>query len=209
MMRINQEITERIRYVERFEIIVSGKSRHLTSEEYPFSRAANRQMPVSKWLETRFQQTYPTFNASVIYPNGLTVRPDIPIGVVRDLYENCSSLYGQTLRFKFTGNDESSIIKLKIALDKAGINTELKNPSFLFLWDWFYLKGEISHIHLPFAYRLAIPAMLSSFNNSKEICFEYEFSSDNCHLFEVGSNYHFWGMENFKSLKGITGWNKF
>lgn len=45
-MRIHQEITERIRYVERFEVLVSGKTLHsakstnFCSDEYPFSRAA-------------------------------------------------------------------------------------------------------------------------------------------------------------------------
>lgn len=208
-MRINQEITERVRYVEKFEIIVSGKSTRLRSDEYPFSRAANRQMPVSKWLKTRFQPTYPTFHASVIYPDGSTVRPDIPIGVIRDAYQAYTNLYGQSMWFKFYGSSESSIIKLKLALDKAGINAKFADSSFLFLWQRFTLEGEISHIHLPIAYRRAIPDMMSSFNNSQEISFKYEFSSDNCHLFEADSNYYFWGIEQFTSLKRITGWNKF
>lgn len=207
-MRVNQEITERVRYVERFEILVSGKPLHLTSQEYPFSRAANRQMPVSKWLQTRFHLTYPTFFANVIYPNGSIVRSDIPIGVVRDAYQECSNLYGQSMRFKFSCDKQSSIIELQGILDKAGINTKFTSSSILFLWEWFTLKGEISSIHLPIAYRLAIPDMLSSFNHSPKIRFEYEFTYDNCHLFEADSNYSFWGMNQFKSLKRITGWNK-
>lgn len=46
-MRINQEITERIQYVENFEIIVSGKSTYLKSAEYPKPNASPILTPVS------------------------------------------------------------------------------------------------------------------------------------------------------------------
>ncbi|MBD2446453.1 hypothetical protein H6G76_04620 [Nostoc sp. FACHB-152] len=209
-MRIHQEITERIRYVERFEVLVSGKklnsakSTNLRSDEYPFSRAANRQMPISKWLETRFSQTYPGFQASVIYPNGLTVSPDIPIGVVRDAYKEVSSVYGQSMRFKFYSNDESSIIKLKTNLRKAGIETKFASPSILWLWQWYTVESEILRIHLPMFHRLALPNILKLLTSSKDIGFEFNFSYDSCHLFEAKSDYLYFGMEQFKLLKSLT-----
>ncbi|GBE93061.1 hypothetical protein NCWK1_2821 [Nostoc cycadae WK-1] len=209
-MRVHQEITERIRYVERFEVLVSGKSLHygkptnLRSDEYPFSRAANRQMPISKWLETRFSQTYPGFQASVIYPNGSTVSPDIPIGVVRDAYKEISSLYGQSMRFKFYSNDQSSIIKLKTNLKKAGIETKFASPSILWLWQWYTVESEILRIHLPMFHRLALPNILKSFISSKDIGFEFNFSSDRYHLFEANSDYSYFGMEQFRLLKSFS-----
>ena len=204
-MRVNQEITERIRYVERFEVLVSGKSTRLPSPEYPFSRAANRQMPISRWLQTRFTPTYPSFYASVIYPDGSTVRPDIPIGVVRDAYQECSNVYGQSMRFSFVGDNESSILKIKNTLDKARIDTNFSRPSFLWLWQWFTLEGEISHIHLPLFYRLALSDMLNSFTPSEGISFKFQFNSDGCHLFEAEADYSYFGIEQFQSLKAITG----
>ncbi|MBD2415244.1 hypothetical protein FACHB389_22705 [Nostoc calcicola FACHB-389] len=209
-MRVNQEILERIRYVERFEVVVSGKSTHyeksihLRSDEYPFSRAANRQMPISKWLETRFKSTYPGFHASVIYPDGSTVRADIPIGVVRDAYKDCSSLYGQSMRFKFSGNDESSIIKVKSNLRKAGIETKFGSPSILWLWQWYTLEGDILRIHLPMFYRLALPDILKSFTTSLDIHLEFNFNSDSYHLFESKSDYSYFGMEQLHLLKNAN-----
>jgi hypothetical protein len=209
-MRVHQEITERIRYVERFEVLVSGKTLHsakstnLRSDEYPFSRAANRQMPISKWLETRFSQTYPGFQASVIYPNGSTVSPDIPIGVVRDAYKEISSLYGQSMRFRFFGNNESSIIKLKNNLKQAGIETKFASPSILGLWKWYRVESEILRIHLPMFHRLALPDILKSFTSSQNIDFEFNFNSDSCHLFEAKSDYSYFGIEQFRLLKSFT-----
>jgi hypothetical protein len=210
-MRVHQEITERIRYVERFEVLVSGKPLHYgkstdsRSCEYPFSRAANRQMPVSKWLETRFRPTYPGFQATVIYPNGLTVTPDIPIGVVRDAYKDITDLYGKSMWFKFSDNNQSSIVKLKCNLSKAGIETKFGSPSILWLWEWYTVESNILHIHIPLFHCKELPLILKSFAPSQDISFEYKFSSDSCNLFEAYSNYLYFGMEQFKLLKSFNG----
>lgn len=214
-MRVFQEITERIRYVERFEVLVSGqpiRSRQKTypySDEYPFSRAANRQMPVSKWLEIRFKPTYPGFHASVIYPNGSVVRSDIPIGIVRDAYESCSNIYGQSMQFEFWSYDQSLIIDLKDSLAKAGIETKFESPSILFLWQWHRIKGKIIHIHLPFCYRKQLPDILKSFSSSQdsssqEINFQYEYNLDNYYLFKAESKYSYFGMTEFQLLKSFV-----
>ncbi|MBE9049279.1 hypothetical protein IQ243_02440 [Nostocales cyanobacterium LEGE 11386] len=206
-MRVHQEITERIRYVERFEVLVSGKPFHYgkstdsRSCEYSFSRAANRQMPISKWLETRFYKTYPGLHATVIYPNGSTVTPDIPVGIVRDAYKDISHLYGQSMWLKFSGNSESSILDLKRNLREAGIDTKFASPSILWLWQWYTIEGNIARIHLPVFYRLALPDMLKSFTCSKDISLEFNFNSESCHLFETDSNYLYFGTEQLNLLK--------
>lgn len=204
-MRIHQEIVERIRYVERFEVLVSGKStRFSRSPEYPFSRAANRQMPVSKWLQTRFKSTYPEFRASVIYPDGSAVRSDIPIGVVRDAYEPCNSSYGQLMKFKFSGDCESDIVDLKRTLEKAKVNTELSRPSFLGIWRWFRLEGEIPNIHLPVHCRRKLPDFLKSLASSKKVDFQSEFSSASHHLFQMEADYFYFGTDQFELLKSVV-----
>lgn len=204
-MRIHQEMIERIRYVERFEVLISGNSTRLSrSPEYPFSRAANRQMPVSKWLQTRFKSTYPEFRASVIYPDGSTVRSDIPVGVVRDAYEPFNSSYGQSMKFKFSSDCESAILELKRTLEKAKVNTNFSRPSFLGIWRWFRLEGEISNIHLPVHCRRKLPNILNSLALPKKIGFESELGFVSHHLFQMEVDYSYFGMEQFEILKSIA-----
>lgn len=203
-MRVHQEVNERVQYVERFEILVSGRATSIRSAEYPFSRAANRQMPISKWLETRFKSAYPDLRASVIYPDGSKVQPDIPVGIVRDAYQKCNIAYGQSLHFKFSSEDVSSILELRRILQSAGIEAKFAQPSLLWIWKWFTAEGEILHIHLPLCYHLELPNILKSLTSSSTVDFSSYFDSDSSHLFEADSSYSFFGIEQFQILKSVA-----
>ena len=208
-MRVYQEITERIRYVEGFEVLVSGGARpSFPSNEYRFARAASHKTLVSEWLATRFHSAYSAYAAVVIRPDGNPLGNDVPIGVARDAYHDlnrrsCSfSRYGQSLSYEYSDNVEKTVLELRRSLLGARLEAEFDRSKFLWM-ETFYVRGTLSGIHLPIFQQRELLTILESLAKPLKLTFNHTVGFESCNLFEARPSYEYFGIQELERLKQV------
>lgn len=86
-----KNVEKKIRDVERFDAAFhqNGKDVHGAREgipQYPYSRAAKKDMTVNEWKQERFGKSYPGYDVVVYDGNGDAVFGQTKISTVRDTY---------------------------------------------------------------------------------------------------------------------------
>ncbi len=88
-----QSIERKIVRVERFAVrILYLDGRNIRSDQadfqhtYNYERAANDDMTVSEWKESRFQNAFQGFKVKVLLGNGQPANGNTKLGNVRDSY---------------------------------------------------------------------------------------------------------------------------
>lgn len=205
-MRVYQEITERIRYVEGFEVLVSGGATpRYPSDEYRFARAASHKTVVSEWLATRFRSAYPTYTATVIRPDGEALGNDVPIGLARDAYHDlnrrsCSfPCYGQSLSYEYSDDVEKTVLELRRTLLGAHLDAEFDRSKFLWM-ETFFVRGKIPSIHLPVFQHRELLAILESLAKPLKLTFCHTIGHESVNLFEARSGHEYFGTQEFERL---------
>ena len=210
-MRAFQEITERIRYVEGFEVLVSSDDLPpYPSAEYRFGRAANRVTTVGHWLSTRFRSAYPNFTANVVRPDGLPIGEDVPIGFARDAYRALNGggwpylRYGQSISYEYSGNVEHLILSLRKVLGEAGLEAAYDRSKFLFFPETFCVRGTIANVHLPVFESSELLSLLKALALPLKVEFSQKFGHESSNLFEAGFNQKYFGTDDLERVKSMT-----
>lgn len=88
-----QSIERKIERVERFAVkILYPDGRNIRSDQsdfqhtYNYERAANADITVSQWKESRFQNAYPGFRVEVLLGNGQPANGNTKLANVRASY---------------------------------------------------------------------------------------------------------------------------
>ena len=203
-MRAYQEITERIRYVEGFEVIVSAGNCFAATPPYPFDRAASRKTLVSDWMMTRFKAAYPNFTGCVVRPDGTPLRDDVAIGIARDAYHdrNRGSYYGQSIVFEYSDDVETTILHVRRVLMDAGLSVEFDRSKFLWMQS-FFVRGAIRNIHLPGFQCRELSAALESVAKTLKVDFRHHVENLGGNLYEKDSGYAYFGISEFERFKRL------
>ena len=87
-----ENVERRIRRVEGFEVRIlhlagaDVRGDRMGLPQYSYHRAAENDITVKTWKETRFRPSYPGFEVDVVDGRGNSVQGNTKLGTVRDTY---------------------------------------------------------------------------------------------------------------------------